>query len=152
MKVVRAEQPDQADDDQIQRDDIVEQARHDQDQNARDQRYQGSERQSDVHGVILSLGKAMGDVPGFGCRRSRARHLHQRYLRRTRGGLSTLPYIGATIAEEGGPGPAAAPRVAARRAYQLACISPESSTRVPFPADLTARTRARATRTASMAR
>ena len=45
----RAEQSDQADDDQVDRDDEVEQPGHDQDQDAGDQRHQGTDAQGQVH-------------------------------------------------------------------------------------------------------
>ena len=50
-----AEQPQQSKDDQIGRDDVVQQPGHYQDQDARDQRYQRPQRLGDVHGCILFL-------------------------------------------------------------------------------------------------
>ena len=52
-----AEQPQQPDDDQICRDDIVEQSRHDQNKHTRNQRYQGSQTQGDIHDSIFVRGK-----------------------------------------------------------------------------------------------
>src|SRR6202165_5437042 len=46
-----AEQPENSGDDKVSRDDIVQQARHDQDEGTGHQRYQGRKAQGDVHGV-----------------------------------------------------------------------------------------------------
>jgi len=52
MEAARTEETQQSDDDQVDRDDIVEQARHDQDQDASDKRYQRTSGQSNVHSIL----------------------------------------------------------------------------------------------------
>ena len=49
MKIVGTHQPKDADDDQIDGDDIVQQARSHQNENSSDQRYQGTQTQIDGH-------------------------------------------------------------------------------------------------------
>jgi hypothetical protein len=55
MGPAQSEHADQSDDDEVNRDDEVEQARHDQDQNACYQRNQRSEAQMDIHGDSLLI-------------------------------------------------------------------------------------------------
>jgi hypothetical protein len=54
----RAEQSDHADDDEIQRDDVVQESRQDQDQHAGDQCDQWSDTKMNVHDALPSLQKA----------------------------------------------------------------------------------------------
>lgn len=55
MKTAHAEKPDQADDDQINRDDEVQQTRHEQNENARDERHQRCKAYMNIHGQFLVL-------------------------------------------------------------------------------------------------
>lgn len=50
MKITGTEKPNQSNDDQIDRDDVVQQPRNGKYEDSRDQRYQRSQSQSDVHG------------------------------------------------------------------------------------------------------
>lgn len=60
-KISGAEESDHPDDDQVNRDDIVQQPGHDKNEDPGDQRYQGAKAQGDVHGCVLSLMR--GDLP-----------------------------------------------------------------------------------------
>ena len=55
-KLVGAEESNQPDDDQVEGDDIVQQAGNDKNENPGDQRYQGSKTQGDIHGANLFMG------------------------------------------------------------------------------------------------
>jgi hypothetical protein len=57
QKIAGAEQTDQADDDQIDRDDIVQQARHDQNQDAGNKGDQWSKSEADIHMKVLSFAR-----------------------------------------------------------------------------------------------
>jgi hypothetical protein len=56
----RAEQTQQTNEDQVQGDDVIQQFRHDENQNAGDQRDNGRETQIDVHGVLRLAGSSPG--------------------------------------------------------------------------------------------
>ncbi len=58
-QVYIAEQPQQAEDDQLGRDDIVQQPGHDQNQYACDQRYEGPQSQVDIHDILVCVQKAL---------------------------------------------------------------------------------------------
>jgi hypothetical protein len=55
QKISGTEKTDQADDDQIDRDDKVQQTRHDQNQDAGDKGDQWGKRQADIHVKVLSF-------------------------------------------------------------------------------------------------
>src|SRR6188768_1662505 len=63
VEIAGPEQPDQADDDQVKGDDIVQQPGHDENENPGNQRYQGAEAQGDVHEAVLSEGGIVGVKP-----------------------------------------------------------------------------------------
>jgi len=54
-QIAGAEKSNESDDDQINRDNIVQQPGHDQNENTGDKRYQGGKAQVEIHGSILSL-------------------------------------------------------------------------------------------------
>ena len=56
MQAAGTEQPDETDDDQVDRDDIVQQSRRRQDQDASDQRHDGSDRQMEIHRYLVTAG------------------------------------------------------------------------------------------------
>lgn len=55
VKITGTEKPNQSNDDQIDRDDVVQQPRNGKYEDPRDQRYQRSESQGDVHGDVRWL-------------------------------------------------------------------------------------------------